>query len=350
MMSGLRKAGRLFGLDLASLFDDNGEATEGDFAPSLQFQTTSKGRGQALYLRPQQQSAVTTTLNLIPREQKIEAPSELPAPQLPPTVEPESPVVEPEEPERKSLRDIAYEYGASALFGHQDYKKALQNYGYDRGEVQSYLKENPYLLAASNRPGQAGGLYEEIAGDKVDLSKAISRDYAQKAASFQPSEGQGPEIQAFRKAQDYAGSPQISAAFGQSADYFGDEDLKAARMSGYDDSAIKSFLEKNLDLVRGPNAPGGASEIGQMLSGSSRMAPKGGPGMQKGPVSDGKPGIGTGAGASAEYFGHADVDAAKAAGASNEAIARFIASNQDKLRGGNVRGGGGLFDEYAKYM
>lgn len=353
MMSGLRKAGRLFGLDLASLFDEDGEATSGDFAPALQFQTTAKGRGQALYLRPQQQSAVTTTLNLIPRGQQLEAPSEIEAPSLPTT--PTTPEVEEETPEveeqRKSLRDIAAEYGQSALFGHQDYKKATQEYGYDPGEIQSYLKENPYLLAAANRPGQAGGLFEEIAGGKVDLSKALTRDYAAKAAAFQPAEGQGSDIQAFRTAQDYAGSPQISAGFGQSAQYFGDEDLKAARMSGYDDAAIKSFLEKNLELVRGPNAPGGASEIGQMLAEfKPQQASTGGFQNTVSDVDRGAAAIGTGAGASAQYFGHADVEKAKAGGASNEQIAAYIKNNPGLLRGSNVAGGGGLYDEFKRYM
>lgn len=62
------------------------------------------------------------------------------------------------------------------------------------------------------------------------------------------------------------------------------------------------------------------------------------------------PSIGTGAGASAEYFGHADVEAAKAGGATNEQIAEFIKKNPNLLRGGNVAGGGGLYDEYQPYM
>jgi hypothetical protein len=353
MMSGLRKAGRLFGLDLASLFDDDGEATSGDFAPALQFQTTAKGRGQALYLRPQQQSAVTTTLNLIPRGQQLVAPSEIEPPSLPTT--PTTPEVEEETPEveeqRKALRDIASEYGATALFGHQDYKKATQEYGYDPSEIRAYLEENPYMLASVNRPGQAGGLFEEIAGGKVDLSKATTREYANRAAAFQPAEGQGSDIQAFKTAEDYAGSPQISTKFGQSAQYFGGEDLKAARMSGYDDAAIKSFLEKNLELVRGPNVPGGSSEIGQMLAEyKPQQTSTGGFQNTVNDVDRGAAAIGTGAGASAQYFGHADVEKAKAGGASNEQIAAYIKNNPGLLRGGNVAGGGGLYDEFKRYM
>ena len=352
MMSGLRKAGRLFGLDLASLFDEDGEATSGDFAPALQFQTTAKGKGQGLFFRPQQQNAVTTTLNLIPRRQQLDAPSEIEAPSLPST--PTTPEVEEETPEveeqRKSLRDIASEYGQSALFGHQDYKKATQEYGYDPSEIQSYLKENPYLLAASNRPGQAGGLFEEIAGGKVDLSKAITRDYAAKAAAFQPAEGQGSDIQAFKTAQNYAGSPQISTGFGQSAQYFGGEDLKAARMSGYDDAAIKSFLEKNLELVRGPNVPGGESEIGQLLKDLQTAAPQpvsapsGGGGSSAPTSSKGTPigfsATGSTAG-SQDYFGGADIREALSQGATIEDIQKATKaySEQGKTRMGMAPGG-----------
>jgi hypothetical protein len=61
--SGLRKAGRLFGIDLAGLFKDDEDGAGGlNLNPMLQFSTTSKGRGGTLSFRPQQQTGVTTTL------------------------------------------------------------------------------------------------------------------------------------------------------------------------------------------------------------------------------------------------------------------------------------------------
>ena len=54
--------------------------------------------------------------------------------------------------------------------------------------------------------------------------------------------------------------------------------------------------------------------------------------------------INTGAGASADYFGHADYDASIAAGYTPTQIFSYLQSNLDKLRGGNAPGGGGIFD------
>lgn len=362
MKQGLRKAGGLFGLDLFKLFEDSEGSEQGDFDPALSFSTTSKGRGGLTYL-PQPQSAVTTTLALLPRSQQVQAPSDLAQPQLP------SPqTAEPVEADnRKSLQDIARDYGQTALFGHQDYKKATQDYGYSNEDIQNYLSSNPYMLAMSNRQGQ-GGLMDEVSRGSVDTSKAITRDFANAQQSFTATPG-AQQTQAFRNAQSYSGAPEISTNFGQDAKYFGKEDLAAARQSGYSDDNIKSFLQKNLDLLRGPNTPGGESEIGQMTAGFGAPSPSPSPGPAAAAASSGPaiaaasspspeperivrnaPEIRLSAGQSAEYFGHKDVEAAKAGGASNKQIAKYISRNPSRLRGGNVPGGGGLYDEYAKYM
>jgi hypothetical protein len=54
--------------------------------------------------------------------------------------------------------------------------------------------------------------------------------------------------------------------------------------------------------------------------------------------------INTGAGASSEYFGHADYEASIAAGYTPTQIYDYLQSNQNQLRGSNVAGGGGIFD------
>ena len=364
MKQGLRKAGGLFGLDLFKLFEDSEGSEQGDFDPALSFSTTSKGRGGLTYL-PQPQSAVTTTLALLPRSQQVQAPSDLAQPQLPSpqTGEPE------EASNQKSLQDIARDYGQTALFGHQDYKKATQDYGYSNQDIQNYLESNPYMLAVSNRAGQ-GGLMDEVLRGRVDTTKATTRDFFEAQQAFTPTPG-SQQTQAFRTAQSYSGAPEISTNFGQDAKYFGKEDLAAARQSGYSDDNIKSFLQKNLDLLRGPNTPGGESEIGQMTAGfgAPSPSPSPSPGPAAAAASSGPaiaaasspspeperivrnaPEIRLSAGQSAEYFGHKDVEAAKASGASNKQIAKYISRNPSRLRGGNVQGGGGLYDEYAKYM
>ena len=50
-------------------------------------------------------------------------------------------------------------------------------------------------------------------------------------------------------------------------------------------------------------------------------------------------------GASKDYFGHKDYYAARAGGASNEDILKQLDNNSQTLRGGNVKGGGGLYDQ-----
>jgi len=53
-------------------------------------------------------------------------------------------------------------------------------------------------------------------------------------------------------------------------------------------------------------------------------------------------------GVSKDYFGHKDYYAAKAGGASDKDILKQLNSNPDQLRGGNVKGGGGLYDQIKK--
>ena len=56
-----RPAGRLFGIDLAGLFDDDDEAT-GGLNPFLSLMQQTKGRGNALSMRPQPQTGTTAML------------------------------------------------------------------------------------------------------------------------------------------------------------------------------------------------------------------------------------------------------------------------------------------------
>ena len=50
---------------------------------------------------------------------------------------------------------------------------------------------------------------------------------------------------------------------------------------------------------------------------------------------------------SENFFGGLDYDAAKAAGKSDREVLDFLNQNLDKLRRGNVPGGGGLYDQIA---
>ena len=56
-----RPAGRLFGIDLAGLFSDDDESS-GGLNPFLQLMQQTKGRGNALSMRPQPQTGTTAML------------------------------------------------------------------------------------------------------------------------------------------------------------------------------------------------------------------------------------------------------------------------------------------------
>ena len=383
MKQGLRKAGGLFGLNLLDLFSDD-ESKRGDFEPALTFQTTTKGRGSGLTYRPQQQNPVTTRLQLLSRAddapsaifnntinnqniQEAAAPAaQTPAPETP-EPEPETPVAP--EPERQNLFDLSRQYGQTALFGAQDYIKAKEA-GYSREEIQSFLDENPMMLALQNRAGRGGdSLYDQIAQDRVDTSAATSREYTARQMAFDPSAqtGEFPATQAFKDAFQYE-APQISTRFGQDAKYFGGEDYKAAKQSGFSDADIKDFLNQNLDLLRGPNVPGGSSEIGQLMkpaessSSQQRMGNPGDGGVRMAhqdirpdrptPSSDSGYQIGVSAKnpnieGSENFFGGLDYEAAKAAGKTDREVLDFLNQNLGTLRRQNVPGGGGLYDQIA---
>ena len=143
MESALRKAGGIFGINLAALFDDDDEATS-DFLPGLQFEKTTKGKGGGLYFRPQPVTGETTKLSLLPAADVIKAPSDIDAPPLQQLEE----QVE-EEPILKKyfgavggvdVRDIGGEG-----FGMKDYNAAIDA-GYDPESIKEWVQGNRYNL------------------------------------------------------------------------------------------------------------------------------------------------------------------------------------------------------------
>ena len=349
-------AGQRLGLDLAGLFEEDEEAGDGSsfgpdgFIPTFNTSMMSKSRGNVLSYQPAARATSTTDFALTPEQATLSGgdggdggsdgggggggTTPEPEPSGPPAYYDE-------------LRQLAGQYGQSSLFGTQDYIKAKEQ-GYTDDQIKEYLGDNSDMLSDNNRQGKVGGLYEQINRGQVDTSQAITRDFATRNLSFTPTE---EGSQAFRNARAYENAPQISTAFGTNSKYFGDEDYDAAKASGYSDSDIKNFLSSRLELVRGSdNTPGGAGRIGQLLKDFAPPSGGGGGGNSGGGGGGNYNAISTGAGASSDYFGHKDVEAAKARGASNQDIARYIARNMDKVRGTNVPGGGGLYDEYRQYM
>ena len=341
-------AGNRFGLNLFDLFkeDEDGEGYslsgfEG-LAPSFTTQNLEKGRGGVVGYKTSPAApkfSRVSTFSLTPEQGASSAPSASTAP--PAETTPKT--------EEIDLGPLAAQYGSTGLFGHMDYIKAKEQ-GYTDEQIGDWMRKNPNLVNPVNQPGAAGGLYEQLSRGSVNTAQGVTREWADAMKTFQAPGGELGATQVFKEARAYEGAPQISALFGQDATYFGGEDLKAARMSGYSDQAIKDFLEENINLLRGPNVPGGSSELGQLTAEFKKPEPQPSSSGGGGGGGSSAPSISTGAGQSAEFFGHADVEAAKAGGASNKQIAEFIKQNQNLLRGGNVAGGGGLYDQYAQYM
>ena len=348
----IRLAGSRVGLDLAGLFEEGegGELGFGGFVPSFTTTQTNKSRGNVLSYRPQPRATSTTEFSLTPEA----APSTMSQSQSQTTsvnlpggdiVDPVT--KEPEKPKYPDLTELAGKYGQSSLFGAMDYVKAKEE-GYSDEDILGYLRENPQMLHEIHKPGQMTGLFEQINRGAVDTSAALPRDWALQTLNYSPTEEGG---QPFRSAQTYQNAPKISSAFGQSSKYFGGEDLTAARQSGYSDADIKSFLEKNLDFVRGPNVPGGESEIGQLLKDLQTIAPQpvstpSGGGDSSAPMNYKGTPIGLSATVETnpegkDWFGGADIRQALSEGATIEDIQKATKaySEQGKTRMGMAPGG-----------
>ena len=160
--------------------------------------------------------------------------------------------------------------------------------------------------------------------------------------------------------------PNIDISFGLRADKFGHDDYFRNLERGVSADDLKQFVMQNPGLLTSGNVAGAGGLYDEIMSGNVRTnwndktqsqkqeaaskiaqayqqstgytAPAPGPVTSTGNVS-------TGAGASAQAFGHADVAAARARGASTAEIMGFVNANQGLLRGTNAPGQGGLYDQ-----
>ena len=299
----LQMAGTKFGIDLAGLFEDaEGNVDMGGFAPEYTTQVTEKGRGNVMSYKAPKMPTTISEFSLKPEAPgtniNITLPGGPPAPPAPPAKPVDT---------RRSLGSIAAEYGQSGLFGAADYFEA-QKLGYSNDEIRSYMEGNPNMVAPTNRAGQSGGLYEQVVRGNVNPQSVSPR-----AAQLATSAGQDPfyfggedyknalaagrsnaDIKRYldqnmgnirgenlpggggvydwaagkaTAPQQYGGPApapapapayEINTSAGQSAEFFGGEDYKAAKSAGRSDEDIRSFLDKNISgLLRGGNLPGG---------------------------------------------------------------------------------------------
>lgn len=265
-----RKAGNMFGLDLAGLFEDeeegSGSIPEG-FAPAFKITSQLKGRSPGtLAYKATKTPSRTAEFSLGPKPSDlgdVTISANFPAPSsAPQQTETKKPELLPQVPQTP----ISIEYGASpSRFGHEDYWQNLAK-GASPEQLKQYVQQNVGLLSEGNRPG-GGGLYDEIMSGKVRTNWD----------------------------QPAAGAPDVSSG-----------------------SAAAQYATQFAAANPGPQEAGPVTSAGS---------------------------VNTGAGASASAFGHADVAAARARGASTQEILSFVNANQGLLRGGNVPGGGGLYDQ-----
>ena len=163
-------AGNRFGLNLFDLFkeDEDGEGYslsgfEG-LAPSFTTQNLEKGRGGVVGYKTSPAApkySRVSTFSLTPEQGASSAPSATTAPKA----------------EEIDLGPLAAQYGSTGLFGHMDYIKAKEQ-GYSDEQIGDWMRKNPNLVNPINRPGAAGGLYEELARGSVDTSRGVTRDWA----------------------------------------------------------------------------------------------------------------------------------------------------------------------------
>ena len=147
--SALRKAGMIFGLDLASLFDkeDDEDEAYSDFAPGVEFEKTTKGKGGGLYMRPQPVTGETTRLKFLPREAQIMTPGELSINLSAPSIQNLTnqmmdKEIEEEEEEilDRPLASFIGSGGGGSAIGAQGIGRA-QEYGYSDSDIRAMARQ-----------------------------------------------------------------------------------------------------------------------------------------------------------------------------------------------------------------
>lgn len=255
-------AGSRLGLDLLDLFKEDEQGRQGfeGFAPGFQTSSIEKGRGGVLGYKAPRMATRETTFQLMPETSglgvNVSAAGGSSTVNMPAATT-QTPVTP--EPKKDTRPGIASTYGASPVyFGHQDYFRNLE-LGYTPEEIKKYIQANPQLMnpASTNVQGK-GGLYDQIMSGNVQFPGTAT---VTPPASTPPAQ---PKFENPLQTQEFVHAPSspapkagISTGYGISSQYFGDEDLEAARESGYSDREIKEFLDQNISgLLREGNLPG----------------------------------------------------------------------------------------------
>lgn len=249
MQSALRKAGGIFGLDLAGLFEEDDES-QSDFAPGVEFEKTTKGKGGGLYMRPQPVTGETTRLKFLPREAQIQSPSEISINLSAPAIQNLTNQVMQEEEEEIEEIEKVYQGIADGInihdpsgiygvgFGPGDLRRALGE-GYTSDSIRTYLntnyKDSPLAEGVARSLGifsHPGGIVTENEGVVTDLNNMNAT-----RVSMPAYQGIADGVNIFTES---IGTDGTNYGVG-----FGGGDLRRAREAGYSDASIAKFLRES---------------------------------------------------------------------------------------------------------
>jgi hypothetical protein len=354
-------AGQRLGLNLVDLFGDDaeGKANLEGFEPvyNAQTQFTTKGRGGVLsYKTPKVPTTTyTSEFSLIP-ERKEAAPAG------------------PTGPTTKGYNWNAYGNLGGPGYGAKDLEKALAE-GFSEQDVKGYLQQNKQLFGAG-RLNLAEDLQKKFGFDYSYVNPEVQADvvagkYGAPASLIRMADPQkfadSRQNQEFMKAENVSPiTTGISTKYGMNSQYFGAEDLKAARDQGFTNLQIKDYLDTNPSLLREQNVKGGGGlydELAKSLSPTTAAAattaaaiPTPEPArpvitptqeFRAAPEKfEDTRGLSTEYGIDATYFGKEDLDAARRQGISDREIKDFLDKNiAGLLREGNLPGKGGVYDQ-----
>lgn len=158
------------------------------------------------------------------------------------------------------------EFGiSSTYFGGEDYWRNIER-GVTPQEIKEWAQSNPQLFRDQNVKGNEQGLYEQIMRGNVRVESALTPRPTSPTPAPAPSYAISSQLNIPRESPGFISAPTpspssstrapISAAYGQSSEFFGGEDVKAAEAAGYSPQEIYDYISRNENLLRGPNVKG----------------------------------------------------------------------------------------------
>jgi hypothetical protein len=260
----LALAGSRLGLDLLELFKEDEEGQQGfeGLAPTFKTTATTKGRGGVLGYKAPKMPTTVSEFSLMPepRAMSVTTPASAPAPTPMPTAT------------KKSYDFFSKPNLGGPGFGAKDIE-AARSEGYSTDEIKNFLVQNQQFFGPG-RLNLAEDIQKELNLPYSFVNPQVQADVLagkygatpglNLVPQAAPAPSPTPKFENPLQTQEFVNAPStpaartgISTGYGISGEYFGGEDLEAAREAGYSDREIKEFLDKNISgLLREGNLPG----------------------------------------------------------------------------------------------